>query len=152
MESSDSGSKLPEGIPGKSRDSSGRKERGPSLPAGPTGSIPASGDVTHREPSGKGGKGKSSTPKKKSSSVKEPSQSSILQKETLPVEPKVMQRANKSIRKTNRDATQDSLTPSSPVGLGLQSPRPHLVTAQPTMWPTLWPMLYQEAKRFKTGP
>ena len=65
MEPSDSGTKLPEGTPGKSRDSNGRKERGASAPAGPSGSNPNSGDVIHREPSGKGGKGKSSTPKKK---------------------------------------------------------------------------------------
>lgn len=54
-------------------------------------------------------------PKKKSSSVKEPSQSSsLLQKETMPVEPKVIQRASKSIRKTIRDAPRDSASPSSP--------------------------------------
>ena len=65
MEPPDPGTKLPEGTHGKSRDTNGRKERGPPASAGPSGSNPNSGDVIHREPSGKGGKGKSSTPKKK---------------------------------------------------------------------------------------
>ena len=74
-------------------ESNERKERSPPVPDGPSGSNPSSGDIIQREPTGKRGKGKTSSPKKKSSSVKEPSQSSILQKETLPVAPKVLQRS-----------------------------------------------------------
>ena len=68
MDPSDPGAKLPEGTHGKPKDTNGRKEHSPRVPPEPSGSSPTLGIVTKREPSGKGGKGKSSTPKKRSSS------------------------------------------------------------------------------------
>ena len=58
MDPPDPGAKLPEGTHGKPRDTNGRKEHSPPVPAGPSGSNPSSGNIIKREPTGKGGKGK----------------------------------------------------------------------------------------------
>ena len=152
MDPSDPGTKLPEGPHDNLGDTNGRKEHSPPVPPEPSGSSPTLGTITKREPSGKGGKGKSSTPKKRSSSqssiirkesgslalrrersssVKDPTQSSILQRETVPIAPQVVRRS-KSIRRTNRDSSEDYLTPSVPVGIGFDSPPSHSASVQPT--------------------
>ena len=142
MDPSDPGAKLPEGSHDKPEDTNGRKEHSPPVPPEPSGSSPTLGTVTKREPFGKGGKGKSSTPKKRSSSqssiiikesgslalqkersssVKDPTQSSILRKDTVPIAPQVIRRS-KSIRRIKGDPLGDYLTPSIPVGIGFDSP------------------------------
>ena len=123
MDPPDPGAKLTEGSQAKPCVYKGRKAQSPPLPSEPNSPNPVLGIITKREFSIPRKKTKQ---KEKSGSVKDPTQSSAPQKETVPPAPQVIRRS-KSIRRIKGDPSGEY-----PVGTGFQSP-PALSTAtQPT--------------------